>query len=174
MGDKSEGTRGGKDRFNWEEVKKGRHLFNYLGNSLKAPVDRRQQGRDFQWYTREDVGTRGDKAMLAEEKRLIKEHEQRIMLEQLGMTPPVKKEEDSRDSVSAEMKDVEERSRHSTSSTRSYRRPPDHIDRQSKSRLKSPSRERYSRRRRSRESPRRRSREKKRSRDRYEKSYEKR
>lgn len=32
------GTRGGRDRFKWEDVKTDTYRENYIGHSLKAPV----------------------------------------------------------------------------------------------------------------------------------------
>ena len=40
------GTRGGKDQFNWEDVKGDKDREYYLGHSLKASVGRWQKGKD--------------------------------------------------------------------------------------------------------------------------------
>ena len=47
------GTRGGKDQFNWDDVKGDKDREYYLGHSLKASVGRWQRGKDILWYTRE-------------------------------------------------------------------------------------------------------------------------
>jgi hypothetical protein len=38
------GNRGGKDQFNWEDVKEDKNNQSYLGHSVKAPVGRWQNG----------------------------------------------------------------------------------------------------------------------------------
>ena len=38
------GNRGGKDQFNWEDVKEDKYNQNYLGHSVKAPIGRWQKG----------------------------------------------------------------------------------------------------------------------------------
>ena len=47
------GTRGGQDKFNWDDIKDQRGRECYLGNSVKAPVGRWAQERDVQWWTKE-------------------------------------------------------------------------------------------------------------------------
>ena len=47
------GTRGGKDQFNWEDVKGDKDREYYLGHSVKASVGRWQRGKDILWYTRD-------------------------------------------------------------------------------------------------------------------------
>jgi hypothetical protein len=47
------GTRGGKDQFDWANVKGDKDREFYLGHSVKASVGRWQNGRDILWWTRD-------------------------------------------------------------------------------------------------------------------------
>ena len=79
------GTRGGKDQFSWEGVKADKDREFYLGHSVKATTGRWQKHKDVFWYTRE----KGDSANpIADELRQVKEREEDLMLEALGMKPP--------------------------------------------------------------------------------------
>mmetsp|Transcript_34944 Transcript_34944/g.89398 ORF Transcript_34944/g.89398 Transcript_34944/m.89398 type:complete len:345 (+) Transcript_34944:218-1252(+) len=82
------GARGGKDQFNWENVKSDQFRENYLGHSVKASVGRWQKGRDILWYTREK---NEDESRLQDELAAVKEREEEMMLEALGMKPKRKK-----------------------------------------------------------------------------------
>ncbi|KAI8973906.1 kinase phosphorylation protein-domain-containing protein [Pilobolus umbonatus] len=76
------GVRGGKDQFNWEDVKEDKHRENYLGHSLMAPVGRWQKGKDLQWYAKE--GKEEKKLKEKSEIAKIKEAEAEAMAIALG------------------------------------------------------------------------------------------
>jgi hypothetical protein len=79
------GVRGGRDQFNWEEVKTDKFRECYLGASVKASVGRWQKNRDVLWYTR-DGGPGGAQAA-ADELAAVKGEEERLMQEALGLRP---------------------------------------------------------------------------------------
>ena len=85
------GTRGGKDQFNWDDVKGDKDREYYLGHSLKASVGRWQRGKDILWYTREkekDGGAQMSDADRAKaEIAAIKAAEEQSMAEALGLKP---------------------------------------------------------------------------------------
>eukprot|EP00899_Mesostigma_viride_P004278 jgi/Mesvir1/13851/Mv15996-RA.1 len=78
------GVRGGKDQFNWEDVKADKDRENYLGHSIKAPVGRWQKGKDILWYTRDKAAT---DAAMDEEKAAIQAEEEDRMAVALGLKP---------------------------------------------------------------------------------------
>ncbi|XP_073316685.1 uncharacterized protein [Primulina huaijiensis] len=81
------GVRGGRDQFNWDDVKVDKHRENYLGHSLKAPVGRWQKGKDLHWYARDKKSESSNSDALKEEIRRIKEEEEQAMREALGLAP---------------------------------------------------------------------------------------
>uniref|UniRef100_A0A7S0E0P5 Multiple myeloma tumor-associated protein 2-like N-terminal domain-containing protein n=1 Tax=Hanusia phi TaxID=3032 RepID=A0A7S0E0P5_9CRYP len=84
------GTRGGKDKFDWSEIKEkhGDTIFqaqNYLGHSVKAPAGRWQKFKDLNWYVNE---TKVDlKKSGQSELELVKSREQDLMAQLLGEKP---------------------------------------------------------------------------------------
>lgn len=75
----------GRNRFNWDDLKDTKDRYNYLGNSLKAPVKKPwNQGPKANWYITEKPSRPGDKTSnpdLQREIDAIKEEEKRRMAE---------------------------------------------------------------------------------------------
>ena len=80
------GSRGGRDQFNWEDVKGDKDREYYLGHSVKALTGRWQKGKDVYWYTREEKGDAAG-AGYEDELRAVKAREEQLMAEALGIKP---------------------------------------------------------------------------------------
>lgn len=83
------GTRGGKDQFDWEDVKTDKDRECYLGHSMMAPVGRWQKGKDLSWYTKKSR-TKDYHAILEAERAAVKRAEEEAMAAALGLKPAVK------------------------------------------------------------------------------------
>ncbi|KAL4439676.1 hypothetical protein ABPG75_002677 [Micractinium tetrahymenae] len=83
------GTRGGRDQFSWDNVKTDKDREFFLGHSVKATTGRWQKGRDVFWYTREVDRSEAD---AASELAMVKQREQDLMMEALGMKPKATKQ----------------------------------------------------------------------------------
>ena len=79
------GSRGGRDQFDWDQVREDKHRENYIGHAVLAPKGRWQNGKDLSWYAR----ARKDESLasLREERARAREMEDDMMRARLGMAP---------------------------------------------------------------------------------------
>jgi len=88
------GVRGGKDQFEWESVRKDKHKENYLGNSISitpAPTFNCRKPNTL-WYQRDTpLNVVASKRTTKEELDEIKQQEQDLMNEALGIAPTKKR-----------------------------------------------------------------------------------
>mmetsp|Transcript_13915 Transcript_13915/g.35539 ORF Transcript_13915/g.35539 Transcript_13915/m.35539 type:complete len:271 (+) Transcript_13915:143-955(+) len=79
------GVRGGRDQFNWDDVKTNKYKENYLGNSLHATRPTFQTRKpNAGWYLKKDGGSSDSRA---DELALIKQQEDLAMRQALGLAP---------------------------------------------------------------------------------------
>mmetsp|Transcript_3558 Transcript_3558/g.4474 ORF Transcript_3558/g.4474 Transcript_3558/m.4474 type:complete len:295 (-) Transcript_3558:1773-2657(-) len=66
---RSGGTRGGADRFDWNDVKSDTYRENYIGHSLHAPIGRHYAGgKDHLWWTKQKTKDDDDNDAKEKEK----------------------------------------------------------------------------------------------------------
>jgi hypothetical protein len=87
------GTRGGRSEFSWDNVKSDASREYYLGHSVKATTGRWAKNKDVYWYTRDKE--EGESADIRRENELamVKQREQDLMMEALGVKPKAPKHE---------------------------------------------------------------------------------
>ena len=100
-----EGSRGGRDQFSWESVKGDKDREFYLGHSVKALVGHWQKNKDPYWYAkdkRQHDSSNGRCLFiclvanhfveLKDEVKAVKQREEELMLEALGIKKVTKRE----------------------------------------------------------------------------------
>jgi len=88
---RSGGTRGGRDQFNWEDVKADKHRENYIGASVKGRVGRWASAKDVDWWTKErgegGAGSAEAREAARAEAAAVRAREEALMNEALGLRP---------------------------------------------------------------------------------------
>jgi hypothetical protein len=87
------GTRGGRSEFSWDNVKADQSREYYLGHSVKAVTGRWAKGKDVYWYTRDKEEGESADIRRENEMAMVKQREQDLMMEALGMKPKGPKHE---------------------------------------------------------------------------------
>jgi len=87
------GTRGGRSEFSWDNVKADQSREYYLGHSVKAVTGRWAKGKDVYWYTRDKEDGEAADIRRENEMAMVKQREQDLMMEALGMKPKAPKRE---------------------------------------------------------------------------------
>jgi len=85
-------TRGGKDQFNWDDVKNDANRQRYLGNSLHAAVGRWQEGKDLTWWNNKESENDGATREAARKQEMadIRYSEEVARCEALGLPVPLR------------------------------------------------------------------------------------
>ncbi|CCG84926.1 protein of unknown function [Taphrina deformans PYCC 5710] len=81
-------VRGGRDQFDWNNVKDDKHYQNYLGHSLKAPVGRWQHNKDLEWFNKAGESEESKNSARLEELRVLKQAEEEALAAAMGITLP--------------------------------------------------------------------------------------
>lgn len=90
-GFKNPSVRGGRGDFSWESVQNDAQRSKYLGNSLMVKEKRGYNStRDVMWYTKDG---KQEKSSIDEERRRIKEMEEEMIAQSLGLPIPVRQKE---------------------------------------------------------------------------------
>lgn len=76
------GSRGGRDQFNWDQVKEDKLRLNYLGSSIHGVPDKYKKGPETFWYAKEPKAVAGTGSK--KEIENVKDKEKQMMEALLG------------------------------------------------------------------------------------------